>query len=459
MTPLSAAHVARITNGKVISGRPDVLVRDLSIDSRSVLPGDMFVAFEGATVDGHRFVAQALEKGASGAIVTRPLEQDVPVDTKPIVLVEDALVAVQQLAIHERQSFQGPVIGVTGSNGKTTTKDMISTVFSTGGPCLATRGNLNTELGLPLTLLGRAGTEWSMVLEMGMRGLGQIAELCRIAQPTAGIITNIGHSHLELLGSQERIADAKGELLESLPKDGIAALTFGDPWLERIQSRTSARVLWYGLSNAADAYASDLESTEQGTRFIANVLGQSVPVNLPARGQHNVINAMGALLLGSVHGLSLKQMAEALHNLAPSVGRLRVISGHSERVIIDDCYNASPLSMRASLGVLMEQAQGATTVAVLGDMFELGSYERQGHQEVGEFCAEIGIGEVIAVGERAVWIAEAAKSAGHTRVQYFASKTELLRHLEQVIPTHSTVLVKASRGMAMEDIVSSLAKA
>ncbi len=458
MTPLSAAFVAKITNGKVISGDSDIVMSGLSIDSRKLRSGDMFVAFEGASVDGHRFVLQALSAGANGAIVTRPLDPDVSSNEKPIVLVENALTAVQQLAVHERAAFSGPVIGVTGSNGKTTTKDMIATVLSTGGACLSTEGNLNTELGLPLTLLRRVGTERSMVLEMGMRGLGQIAELCRIAQPSAGIITNIGQSHLELLGSQERIADAKGELLEALPRDGVAALTFGDPWLERIQSRTKARVFWYGLSDAADAFASELESTERGTRFQANVFGKSVAVDLPTRGQHNVINALGALLLGSVHELNLSDMADALHNLRASVGRLRVINGRSDRVLIDDCYNASPLSMKASLGVLMEQAKGSTTVAVLGDMFELGSYERQGHLEVGAFCAEIGVDKVIAVGERAAWMAEGAKAAGHPHVEYFASKSELLHHLEQVVPSHSTVLVKASRGMALEDVVAFLTR-
>lgn len=457
MTPLTAAEVANITAGRVMAGDEQTIVTGLTIDSRAVKNGHLFVAFEGASVDGHRFVTQALTQGASAAVITHPVElEGTSMAEKAVIMVPDALSAVQKLAVHERSTFSGPVIGVTGSNGKTTTKDMIRTVFSTGGACLATEGNLNTELGLPLTVLRREGTEQSMVLEMGMRGLGQIADLCRIAKPTAGIITNIGQSHLELLGSQERIAQAKGELLEALPADGIAALTYGDPWLFKIAHRCQGRVLWYGLDSAADAYATDLKPTASGTAFVAHILGQQVSVELPTRGQHNVVNAMGALLLGAVHDLNLSAMADSLRELPASVGRLRVVQARGDRVVIDDCYNASPLSMKASLRVLLEQAEGGQTVAILGDMFELGSYEQKGHDEVGEFCAEVGIGRVITVGERAKRIAEGAIRAMHRDVHSFARKEDLLQILEEVVPRNSTVLVKASRGMALEDIVAAL---
>lgn len=457
MTPLTALEIAKISNGIVISGDPNAVVRGLSIDSRTVQPGDLFAAFEGASVDGHRFVAGALNQGATAALVTHPVDlNDAPTEGIALIMVQSPLDAVQQLAIHERSAFAGPVIGVTGSNGKTTTKDMIATVFATGGPCLATKGNLNTELGLPMTLLRRNTLDTSMVLEMGMRGLGQIAELCRIARPTAGIITNIGQSHLELLGSQERIAQAKGELLEALPADGVAALASGDAWLERIAPKCKGRVLWYGLAENADARATDLESTGAGTRFRANVLGQSATVELPTRGEHNVVNALGALLLGALHDRNLEAMADALANLAPSVGRLRVVNGKNGRIVIDDCYNASPLSMKASLRVLLEQAGSQPTVAILGDMFELGSYEQRGHYEVGQFCAEMGITHLLTIGERAKWIAEGANAAGHRDVQHFASKEGFLGALEQAVPADSTVLVKASRGMKLEDVVKAL---
>ena len=486
MTPITAAELAQIVDGELISGDPGVQIRGLSIDSRAISEGDVFVAFDGAKVDGHQFVIPSLSKGASAALVTHDLSEvqvdisnaghsdlslsesatavgtaNLSMNGKALIRVQNSLDAVQRLAMYERSRFSGPVIGVTGSNGKTTTKDMLKTVFSTGGPCLATAGNLNTELGLPLTLLRRQGTETSIVLEMGMRGLGQIAELCRIGQPTVGIITNIGQSHLELLGSQERIAQAKGELLEALPSDGIAALTAGDPWLERIYTRCKGRVLWYGLSEQADAFAADLEPTSTGTRFHATVLGKSTVVELPTPGRHNVVNALGALLLGAVHDLSLDAMADALRNLPASVGRLRIFQGRDGRSVIDDCYNASPLSMKASLSVLMEQmeqAKGATSVAILGDMFELGDYEEAGHREVGRFCAEIGVTRLITVGERAKWIAKEAVAAGHPQVRHFATKQELLSELEGegVVPTEATVLVKASRGMALEDIVAAL---
>lgn len=463
MTPISAREIAELAQGTVVGGNPEVIIRRVIIDSRNTQPGDLFIAFQGAKVDGHQFALQAFEQGATAVLITRPVEDIAglnltPQADKAVIFTGDALNVLQQLAIRERGQFTGPVIGVTGSNGKTTTKDMIATVLSTGGACLATKGNLNTELGLPLTLLGRAGDEKTMVLEMGMRGLGQIAQLCEMAKPTTGIITNIGQSHLELLGSQENIAIAKGELLTALPADGTAVLAAGDEWLERIAPKCKGRVLWYGLATDADASATSIQATGTGTEFKAKILGKSVSVELPTRGQHNVVNALGALLVGTIHGMNLGAMADAMAHLPSSTGRLAVVSGHRRRTIIDDCYNASPLSMKASLQVLLEHADKGATTAILGDMFELGSYEEAGHHEVGAYCASIGVGQVITVGPLAEKIANEAQAQGHPNVRSYADKEALLQELEDVVPEGATVLVKASRGMALEDIVKVLAK-
>lgn len=454
MMALSAVELSHIVDGALCQGNPRVTVTGVSIDTRNIQAGDIFAAFTGEKADGHYFIPQALAAGAAALLVTR--EVHVPDSSIPVIRVANPLRALHQLARHERRTFRGPVIGVTGSNGKTTTKDMLSTAFSVGGPCLATRGNLNTELGLPLTMLRRESANWSMILEMGMRGMGQIAELCEIAQPTAGIITNIGQSHLELLGSQERIAAAKGELLEAIPKSGVAALAANDAWLERIAPKCHGRVYWYGLTPDADASATDIVQAAAGIHFTANVLGTSTTVALPTFGLLNVTNALGALLLGSLHGLELQSMAAALRTLSAAPGRLRIVQGLASRTIIDDCYNASPLSTRASLKVLTDVAAGRPTVAILGDMYELGAYEETGHQEVGDACAALGIGTVIGVGPRASGIVDAARHGGLTNVYHYETKAQVLADMESLLPNSCTVLVKASRGMMLEDVVAAL---
>ncbi|MCL6453380.1 MAG: UDP-N-acetylmuramoyl-tripeptide--D-alanyl-D-alanine ligase [Alicyclobacillus sp.] len=454
MLALSAVELTRIVEGVLRQGKPRTVITGASIDTRTLQSGDLFAAFTGQQHDGHAFIPQAIDRGATAVLVTREVVVADP--QVPVIQVSDPLRALQRLARHERRSFRGPVIGVTGSNGKTTTKDMLSTVFSVGGPCLATHGNFNTELGLPLTILRRQPSNWSMILEMGMRGLGQIAELCDIARPTAGIITNIGQSHLELLGSQEKIAQAKGELLEAIPKSGVAALTYGDPWLERIAKKCRGQVYWYGIHEAAHAKARDIVHTSQGIRFVADVLGQSATVQLPTFGVLNVTNALGALLLGALHGLPLDAMADALRTLPPAAGRLRVLPGVDGRSVIDDCYNASPLSMRASLKVLTDIAEGKPTAAILGDMYELGEYEEPGHREVGEACAALGVDSVICVGPRAAWIAEAARQGGVRTVYHYPDKASLLADLQELLPKDGVVLVKASRGMHLEELVDVL---
>lgn len=454
MVPVSIGELTEVVRGQLFNAPAQGEITGAAFDTRQLQPGDAFFAFSGATQDGHHYVPQAFAVGAAVAIVTNPsVVSQHP--GRPIVVVEDALAALQSLAQYERHRFDGTVIGVTGSNGKTTTKDMLATVFSTSGPCLATQGNYNNELGVPVTILGRTADHRTMVLEMGMRGTGQIAALCEIAKPTAGIITNIGTSHLELLGSQADIAAAKSELLEALPAGGYAALWADDPWLRAIADKCRGRVLWYGM-NAEQASANDIDRTDNGVKFTARVLGKSKTVFLPTFGLHNVRNALGALLLGAIHGLHLSDMADALAALPSSSGRLHITQGLRRRQIIDDCYNASPLSMRASLDVLKHVAGDGTTVAVLGDMYELGSLEEQGHTEVGSYVAEIGIDCLVAIGPKSEAMARAAETSGCRRVHYYPDKQEALADISTLIPSDSTVLVKASRGMKLEEVVQVL---
>jgi len=455
MKPTTLAQLAHCTNGRIVQGNPNVTVTGIAINSRTVQRGDAFVAFTGQQVDGHAFVAAAFAAGAALAIVTNMASCDV-LEDKPILLVDDAQAAIQRIARFERADFSGPVIGVTGSNGKTTTKEMLASVFQAQGPCLYTTGNHNNELGLPLTILQRNDAHGSMILEMGMRGRGQIAALCEIAQPTAGIITNIGQSHLELLGTQENIARAKAELLEALPTNGIAVLCLDDAWSTKIAHRSNAPVQWYSVATPCAAYATQIEQTTDGMLFIAHIYDSSTEVRLPTFGLHNIQNALGAMLIGAYHGISLAAMAAQLTTLPSTSGRLRVLKGQAGEIVIDDCYNASPLSMKASLHVLRSLADGRKSVAILGDMYELGDYEEAGHREVGGAAAALDVDTIVAVGPLAWHMAEAARASGHRRVLHFASKEDALGALPDIIGASDVVLVKASRGMALEAIVHAL---
>lgn len=453
MKPISVQQLAQVVQGTVLQGPADVAITGVTIDNRTVHKGDLFVAFIGQRTDGHQFIPDAFERGASAALVS---SDDFRCDgPNPLIRVENPLAAIQELAKYERQGFFGPVIGITGSNGKTTTKEMLRTVFQTEAPCLFTPANLNNELGLPLTILQRNEDHRAIILEMGMRGMGQIAALCEIAKPTAGLITNIGHSHIELLGSQEAIASAKAELLDALPETGILVLNGDDPWLRKVSNRFSGAPLWFGLGEGNDAYATDIRTDGLGTTFVAHLLGEQQEVFIPTYGFHNVQNALGALLMGRAHRLNFRKMAYALKSLTPSSGRLHFVEGSQNRMVIDDCYNASPASMQASLGVLKEIAHNRSTVAILGDMYELGDFEEEGHQLVGKYVVEQGIDILIAVGPKSEWIAKAAQEGGHPKVIYYPSKKSLLGHLHE-LPASSVVLVKASRGMQFEEIVQYL---
>jgi UDP-N-acetylmuramoyl-tripeptide--D-alanyl-D-alanine ligase len=457
LTPISIAELLQITNGKLLFGKEDGQVKGVSVDTRTLSHDDLYVAFEGARVDGHQFVEKAVQAGASAILVTKPVLPKK--NTIPVILVADALVAIQAMASRERQVFFGPVIGVTGSNGKTTTKEILGAVFQTLGSCLYTKANQNNELGLPLTILQRNASHCSIVLEMGMRGYGQIQSLCKIASPTAGIITNIGQSHLELLGSQEGIANAKAELLDALPKDGICALPIEDKWARKVSNRFQGTPLWYGFDTSADAYASEIESVGNGMEFVARVLGQTGKVFIPSFGRHNVQNALGALLIGAAYGLSIEEMSIHLSRMKETPGRLHIVHGRNGRTIIDDCYNASPLSVKASIDVLTDIAGGSKTAIILGDMYELGNYTESGHREVGAYAAAKQIDTIVAIGAYGQWIAKEAGLSGAKNVHFLDSVASAMPTLETILPSGSMVLVKASRGMHFEQIVDYLVEA
>ncbi|MEW6662260.1 MAG: UDP-N-acetylmuramoyl-tripeptide--D-alanyl-D-alanine ligase [Bacillota bacterium] len=457
---LNIKEVTEAVKGCLLTGDGSQIFGGVTTDSRRVVPGTLFVALIGQKHDAHQFVGEALDRGAAGAIVSQQVNLPLLYKERTLIRVENTLKALQDLAIAWREQFQVPVVAVTGSNGKTTTKDMIAAVLGFKLPTLKTEANLNNEIGLPLTLLQLKPHHKAVVVEMGMRGLGQISQLCEIARPRIGVITNIGVAHLELLGTVENIARAKGELIEHIPVDGYAMLNGDDPWCRKISQRCRGTTLFYGWESPVQVRASDIRYRGQaGMEFRAEIEGQKVSAFLPAPGEHNVKNALAAIGVGYCLGLTLEEAVQGLANLSLSSMRLQILPGCHGGMVINDAYNANPDSTVASLKVLSNIKENRA-VAILGDMYELGNLVERGHYQVGEAASHLGIDILVAVGPLSRYTADGASAGGMdaNRVIHCSTKEEALTFLTGILQEGDTVLVKASRGMAMEEIVQGLTK-
>jgi len=456
-----------------ITGRrleiPEAQLKDVVIDSREASEGSLFVALRGEHEDGHDFIADAFERGAIAAIAekrAKPVagcwqleasdQQLVTSFQLPVCLiVDDSLKALQRLAGYWRGKFTCEVIGVTGSVGKTTTKETIASVLAQSFRTLKSEGNYNNEIGLPLALLRLNPSHEKVVLEMGMYALGEIAELASIARPYIGVVTKVSHTHLERLGTIERIAQAKAELVEALPADGVAILNGDDPLIRPMAAKTKARVLYYGLDPSCDLWASDVESHGlEGIRFLVHHRGQSIRVQFPSLGRHNVYTALAAAAVGLVEGQTWAEIVAGLRGLSVQV-RLFAVPGIKGTTIIDDTYNSSPTSSLAALN-LLDELKGRK-IAVLGDMLELGSFEEEGHRIVGRKVAEV-VAKLIAVGPRGRIIGEEALRSDMKKEDVFfvADNAQAIEHLNRFLAPGDMILVKGSRGMRMEEIVAAL---
>lgn len=447
--------IALAMQGKLYGPGDEELIRSISTDTRTLRPGDLFLALRGEVHDGHAFLAQAIDKGAKGIVISEPgLAEKYMTRDLNIILVDNTLHGLHRLALWHRQKFDVPVIGITGSNGKTTTKDMVAAVLNEKFNVLKTEGNYNNEIGLPLTLLKLLPEHEAVVLEMGMRGLGEIDVLCQIANPTAGVITNIGVTHFELLGSVENIAKAKGELLEHIPTSGFALLNGEDEWSHRLGSLCRGKVLFFGFSQQAHIKAENV-SLGEVSRFDVEAFGKKMNVHLPLPGEHNVLNALAAAGVGLQLGLSLEEIASGLNKVKLSAMRLAKVAGINNTIIINDAYNANPTSTKASLQVLVS-SQGERKIAVLGDMRELGAIEEESHFQIGEYVVQLGIDHLIAVGNLANFMAEGAICAGMPKEKAlaFADNDGAKRYLRSLLMPGDVILVKGSRAVKMEEIVN-----
>ncbi len=469
---ITLSDILEALTSKRLASAERLTLSEAAIDSRQVLPGGMFFALPGERTDGHDFVGQAFERGALLAFVQREVAINRPcldltsesVELGPtlpnppfMIRVSDTLRALQEIARFWRRKFTPRVIGITGSVGKSTTKEVVAEVLSQRYRTLKNPGNLNNEIGLPLTLLRLGAGYDCAVLEMGFYVPGEIAFLCELAQPQIGIITNVGTVHAERAGSQKAIARGKSELVQALPAapEGVAILNHDDPWVRWMADKTHARVFYYGLNPAADLWADEIESQGlKGLRFRLHFGHETLYLRVPMLGRHAVQTALRAAAAGLVCGLSWQEIIQGLQQARNQL-RLVAVRLPNGALVLDDSYNAAPESMLAALNLLNE-IEGRK-IAVLGDMLELGPYEAEGHRLVGIRAAEVA-DHLITLGMRARMIAEAAVKAGLpaeqvVHVEDVQHAVEVLRHL---LKEGDVVLVKGSHGLRMDRIVAAL---
>ena len=448
-------------------------IQGAAIDSRQVTPGSLFIALAGESVDGHDYVHDAFNQGANFALINQDLssqfeqfdlrqgwqpEQRLETGTEPVCLrVEDSLEAMQQIARFWRRKLNPRVIGITGSVGKSTTKELVAEVLSQRYKTLKSPGNLNNEIGLPLTLLKLTEQHERVVLEMGFYVPGEIDFLCDIALAQVGVVTNIGTMHAERAGSIEEIVKGKTELVQALPPEpeGLAILNFDDPNVKEMAEHTNARVFYYGMNPAAELWADNVEGLGlEGIRFRLHYRRETLHLRVPLIGRHSVHTALRAAAVGLTDGLSWQEIVDGLQTGRAQL-RLVAVRTESGAIILDDTYNASPESTLAALN-LLEDLEGRK-IAVLGDMLELGQYEEQGHRMVGARAAEVA-NVLVTVGDRAKIIASAAANSGlsTSKIKEFDAAEQTFDFLRENLTSQDVVLVKGSRGMQMEIIVAAL---
>jgi UDP-N-acetylmuramoyl-tripeptide--D-alanyl-D-alanine ligase len=433
-------------------------IKGVSIDSRTIKEGELFVAIRGDRFDGHDFVPDAIRKGAWGALVERPaLKQRYAVlsGLRNVIPVEDTLVSLQEMSLLHRKQFSIPLVAITGSNGKTTTKEMLASILQQNGEVLRTEGNLNNHIGVPLMLFRLNERHRAAIIEMGMSGLGEIGALTRLAVPTVGVITNIGPAHLQFLGDMDTVARAKGELLQGLHSGGTAVLNADDRYFGTLRSKFPGRILSFGLAAGVDVRADNIRQGPDHTDFALQAGGRSLHVRIRAVGRHNVSNALAAAAVAIALDLPLETAQRGLEEFRPVALRseLREQKGVA---IIADCYNANPGSMQAALEMLSSLRSGrGKLIAVLGDMLELGEAGPEAHREVGRTASQLGVDVLITVGDLGAQAADGARKAGmgKERVIEAGTTSRAAAVLREIARPGDTVLVKGSRGMKLEAVL------
>jgi len=432
----------------------DMILTGISTDSRNIDPGCLFIPIKGEKFDGHDFIAGAFENGAAASLTNRDIRN---FPGKILIRVDDTLKALHKIAASYRDRFDIPFVGITGSVGKTSTKEMVACALGARYNVLKNEGNLNNEIGVPLTMF-RLGTDHeAAVVEMGMSSFGEIRALTGIVRPQVGIITNIGMSHIEKLGSRQNILKAKLELLEGMPPDGLLILNGDDVMLSGVRGLLKIRTVSYGLDESLDYHAGNIRSRgENGIDFDITIGNSEYTVHVPAPGVHNVYNALAALAAGCELRIPPEELIRGIADYKPGKMRLNVIKSNG-LTVINDAYNASPQSVKAAISVL-DEVEAARRILVLGDMLELGEWSAEAHNETGVYVSGSKADVLITVGTAAADIIKGAVKAGFAsdRVAALKSNDEAISYLKGCVKPGDAILVKGSRGMRMEEIANAL---
>jgi UDP-N-acetylmuramoyl-tripeptide--D-alanyl-D-alanine ligase len=459
---LSIEEVLKATRGKLLQGEGNTSFQGISTDSRTVTEGELFIALKGSRFDGHHYVLEALEKKAGGVVIEEDKVGDIRWNgyrAKAVIAVKDTLFALGNIALDWRRKYRTPLVALTGSNGKTTTKEMIAACLETTFPILKTKGNLNNLIGLPLTLLTLTEKERVVVLEMGMNVPGEIRRLTEIAEPDVGLITNIQEVHLEGMESLERLKEEKGELFRKMRRDGTILVNQDDPRVVDLASDYPGQKITFGIEHPAEVMAKEIRlGGAEGTFFTLILEGEAMEIHLRLLGRHFISNALSAIAAACLFGVEVKQVKEALENFQSIPMRMEIVPLKGGKTLINDAYNANPHSMGLALETLVEAKGEGRAIAVLGDMLELGNFTKEAHEQLGEKVSELSIDFLLALGEEAPIVVESAIRHGFPleRVRVVESHSEAISILKQMIQNGDWILVKGSRRMAMEKIVEGL---
>ena len=459
---LTIEEVLRATGGKLLQGKENAFFQGISTDSRTITEGELFIALKGPRFDGHHYALEALKKKAGGVLIGEDQVGDIRWNgyrSRAVIAVKDTLTALGDIARDWRRKYGPPLVALTGSNGKTTTKEMIAACLETTFPILKTKGNLNNLIGVPLTLLTLTEKERVVVLEMGMNEPGEIRRLTEIAEPDVGLITNIQKVHLEGMGSLERLKEEKGELFRKMRRDGTILVNQDDPRVVDLARDYPGQKITFGIETPAEVMAKEIQlGGVEGTSFTLILEGEVMEIHLQLLGRHFVPNALSAIAVAFLFGVELKQAKEAIENIQSFPMRMEVVPFKGGKTLINDAYNANPYSMELALETLVEVKGKGRAIAVLGDMLELGNFEKEAHEQLGERVSELAIDFLLALGKDAPLVVESAIRHGFPieRTRIVESHSEAISLLRQMLENGDWILVKGSRRMAMEKIVEGL---
>ncbi len=453
MESLYVNEVIKATKGKLVKGDQSFQIKGISINSRSIKKGDLFIAIKGDNFDGHKFIGNAIKNGASGIVLSR-LSSDTQNSASVIIKVGDTLKALQDLAKYYRGKFDIPIVGITGSNGKTTVKDMIYHILSQKFNLTRTIGNYNNQVGVPLTVFRLSKDSEAGIFEAGISSYAEMKNLGEIICPDIAVITNINIAHMQYFKTVENLVNAKAKLLDSVPKEGVAILNADDKYFGFLKARAKCRVISFGIKNKADVMAEDISLLPASTKFLLN---GAVKITLPVLGIHNVYNALAAASVSLQFSKDLNLVRDGLGNFKPPEMRMQ-ITRTKNLTVINDAYNANPASTKAALEVFMNINAKGRKVFIFADMFELGDCEVSEHKKIGKLVSESQIDIFITIGKLAELSAVAAGENGFNRNKIFSFKNteDVGGKLLSILQSNDTLLLKGSRAMHLENILEIL---